>query len=114
VQSPEPADGNIFVGQSDGTVAALDPATGNVRWSPPAPNGPLAAGPGVALAPDGDELDVQAIDRNTGQARWSAALASPPFPVPGASRPNGFTIAYSGVLPSSAAVFFVYGNRLGG
>jgi outer membrane protein assembly factor BamB len=112
VQSPEPVDGNIFVGRHDGTIAALDPTNGQVRWALPMLNGSVSAGPGLVLAPDGDRA-VQALDPMSGKPRWSIPLGAPQLPSEGAVNANGFTVYSTAVLPTSDGVFISYGNCIG-
>jgi outer membrane protein assembly factor BamB len=112
VQSPEPVDGNIFVGRQDGTVAALDPRSGHVRWALPTMNGSLSAGPGLILAPDGDHA-VQALDPTSGRPRWSIPLDAPQLPEEGAVNASGFSVYSTAALPTSDGVFITYGNCLG-
>ncbi len=67
---------------SDATVWGFDRATGELRWA--AVDGPYGAGYGY-LATDGttlyaatDSAYVYAIDPQTGRARWTTSVTSPP------------------------------------
>ncbi|WP_372344130.1 PQQ-binding-like beta-propeller repeat protein [Streptomyces sp. KL116D] len=80
----------LVCADSGGSAAALDPATGRLRWSAPGPPGT----PGAATAPppetDGQrvyaagELGVTALDLTSGQRRWRHRA-----PVTGAALSDG-------------------------
>ncbi len=111
-QRPEPTDGNVYV-VLDGGVGALDPRTGDVRWTVEGAN--LEAGPGlVLLATDTQATGtLEAVDPATGQTRWTKPIDEANLPAVDTVLPSGFMVAYQNVLPSAEGVFFAYGNCLG-
>ncbi|MFD5407201.1 outer membrane protein assembly factor BamB family protein [Streptomyces griseorubiginosus] len=73
----------VYAGDTDGTVYALDAATGHTRWTHPAH--PI---PHTALAADDDSVfvssqdgSVVALNAATGQPRWSTPLTPASAPV---------------------------------
>ena len=80
---PQVAHGTVFAAFADGTVAALDPADGAVRWTKPV-SGPTGDYLDVDWldAPENDsrvyaassKVGVVALDVNTGEALWTAAI----------------------------------------
>jgi len=69
---PAVTGGTVYVGSSDGTVYALDAATGSVRWTyttaGSVDSGPAAAGGTVYVS---DVGQVYALDVATGRLRWA-------------------------------------------
>ena len=81
VQPPLAADGKrLYVATRDGTVRALDPATGEIAWKAADVPGVLAAADGVVLvrAEDGT---VRSLQPRTGAVRWTSQTGVPgPLP----------------------------------
>lgn len=79
VQGPlSTANGRVFVTASDGTVTALDSATGALLWSTPVSSSPISAG----TTPLGDAVltgtttgTVVSLSQTTGEIRWERALS---------------------------------------
>jgi outer membrane protein assembly factor BamB len=82
--------GNTLVAAGlDGTVRALDPADGAIRWeaTPDSAGGflatPVALGPDVIAVAD-DRGRVTALDLATGATRWTETLEAPVYETPAA------------------------------
>src|SRR5690606_6982148 len=73
------ADGRIFVTQANGTVLALDVATGRLRWRAGTGRGRMVeAGTTVAartVYAQGPGERLYAIDAESGKRRWKVELA---------------------------------------
>lgn len=84
---PTVAGGRVFVGSQNGTVYALDAATGCVRWTFAAAGGvrtSLTVGPATAASPAvvyfGDTAaNVYALDAETGHALWTRQVDEHPL-----------------------------------
>ncbi|WP_185806542.1 PQQ-binding-like beta-propeller repeat protein [Streptomyces sp. RP5T] len=81
----------VYVGDTNGTVYALDAATGRTRWTHPAyliPHTTLAADDDSVFVSSQDHT-VSALDAATGQPRWSTPLD----PMTGPVTANGLVFA---------------------
>lgn len=80
-------DGTVYAASYDGTLFALDPATGTQKWAVSTTGNPYypAYGPSPALAPDGTLYfgdfggELYALDSATGGKKWQAALSTSPY-----------------------------------
>jgi len=74
---PAVTGGTVYIGSDDGTVEALDAATGSLRWTYTTGSydvsGPAVAGGTVYVG--GDDGTVHALDAATGRLRWTHATA---------------------------------------
>jgi polyvinyl alcohol dehydrogenase (cytochrome) len=82
--TPLVVDGTVYVGDWDGTVHALDAATGEERWATQVASYYI----GGAVAVDDDSVfagtfdaRVVALDRATGEQRWEAPIGDHPMAV---------------------------------
>lgn len=79
VASPAVADGVVFVGSSDGTLYALDEATGAVRWKAET-DGPIASSAAVSkgvVYVGSYDGNVYALAAATGAVAWKFATDGP-------------------------------------
>lgn len=81
VYTPAISGGRAYAVSEDGTVVALDAATGNVVWTAPtgAPNEAVAAlADGLVYVPTNGRTLVT-LDAGTGALRWQAVIVGVPF-----------------------------------
>jgi outer membrane protein assembly factor BamB len=76
IAAPAVADGTVYLGGSNGSIYAIEAATGQENWTL-ATRGPIAGSPavvaGVVYVPSTDGL-LYAVDAGSGQAIWTAPI----------------------------------------
>lgn len=122
ISSPAVAGGTVYVGSSDGSIYAVDRATGAQRWKF-ATKGPVHSSPAVAnglvYAGSLDGL-FYAVDTATGQAKWTfATRGERRFTAPGIHgamprterMPDPFDVFLSSPVVSGSTVIFGSGDQ---
>jgi hypothetical protein len=56
---------------------------------------------------------MDALEPASGATKWTRPVTDLGFPAADVPLPSGFTPSYADVLPSSAGVFFSFGNCIG-
>jgi outer membrane protein assembly factor BamB len=115
-RSTPTADGDrVYALSSDGDLACLDAASGEIRWSRQVrkefggvlgtwaySESPLVDGPRVVVSPGGTEATVLALDKLTGEVAWKRAI------------PDGGAAGYASIIVDESAGVRHYVGYLSG
>jgi outer membrane protein assembly factor BamB/3',5'-cyclic AMP phosphodiesterase CpdA len=120
VAAPALFEGRVYICMTDGTLHALDAATGKPQWTTRVPNGadplgisaPVVREATIYVAGTGDHGDVYAFDARTGEERWRSSTGQAIYNSSPAIAPDGKSLAIMSVRGRVSVLDAATGNRL--